>query len=285
MLRIAIQSKGRMSQESLDLLDTVGVKLVLRESNPLLVRSSNFPAEVMFCEKERIPDFVAQGIVDVGICGEYLARQAGTSEECILKRLGFNKSTLSLAVPRDAKYRGIEWFVGKTIATPYPDLLTRYLKSRGVKATAQFMREHVYMTPKVGIADAICDRVHSGTSLMSENLKEVETVMTSEAILIATPNMTPLNQMILEEFLLRIDAIQAAVGKKFVRMNIPTDNKDEIISILPSVHRPSIAHYQDDDIISLSVVMDEKRLWDILERLKELGAKEILICPIDKMIL
>jgi ATP phosphoribosyltransferase len=274
-----------MSQESLDLLDTVGVKLVLRESNPLLVRSSNFPAEVMFCEKERIPDFVAQGIVDVGICGEYLARQAGTSEECILKRLGFNKSTLSLAVPRDAKYRGIEWFVGKTIATPYPDLLTRYLKSRGVKATAQFMREHVYMAPKVGIADAICDRVHSGTSLMSENLKEVETVMTSEAILIATPNMTPLNQMILEEFLLRIDAIQAAVGKKFVRMNIPTDNKDEIISILPSVHRPSIAHYQDDDIISLSVVMDEKRLWDILERLKELGAKEILICPIDKMIL
>ena len=274
-----------MCQESLDLLDSVGVKLVLRESNPLLVRSSNFPAEVLFIEKDRIPEFVAQGIADVGICGEYLARQAGTPDACIIKRLGFNKSTLSLAIPRDAKYKGIEWFMGKTIATPYPDLLSRYLKSRGVKATTRLMREHVYMALKVGVADAICDRVYSGTALMNENLKEVETVMSSEAILIATPNMKPLNRMILDEFLLRIDAIQAAVGKKFVRMNITADKKDDITAILPSVHRPSIAHYQDDDTISLSVVMDEKRLWDILERLKELGAKEILICPIDKMIL
>ena len=147
------------------------------------------------------------------------------------------------------------------------------------------MREHVYMAPKVGIADAICDRVYSGTALMSENLKEVETVMTSEAILIATPNMTPLNKMILDEFLLRIDSIQAAVGKKFVRMNVPTENLESIISILPSVHRPSLSHYQNDEFVSVSVVMDEKRLWDILERLKSLGAKEILICPIDKMIL
>mgnify|MGYP003303124910 FL=1 len=285
MLRIAIQSKGRMNQESLDLLESVGVKLVLRESNPLLVRSSNFPAEVLFVEKERIPEFVAQGIADIGICGEYLACQAGTLDSCIIKRLGFNKSTLSLAIPRDAKYKGIEWFMGKTIATPYPDLLLKYLKSQGVKAKARLMREHVYMAPKVGIADAICDRVHSGTALMSENLKEVETVMTSEAILIAAPNMTPLNRMILDEFLLRIDAIQAAVGKKFVRMNVPTSTLEQIIAILPSVHRPSLSHYQNDEFVSVSVVMDEKRLWDILEKLKSLGAKEILICPIDKMIL
>lgn len=285
MLRIAIQSKGRMNQESLELLDSVGVKLSVRESNPILVRSSNFPAEVLFIEKDRIPEFVAQGIVDVGICGEYLARQAGTPDECIIKRLGFNKSTLSLAIPRDAKYRGIEWFIGKSIATPYPDLLSRFLKSHGIKATARLMREHVYMAPKVGIADAICDRVYSGTSLMSENLKEVETVMTSEAILIATPQMSPLNQMILDEFLLRIDAIQEAVGKKFVRMNVPIANLDAIIGILPALHSPSIAKYQDEEYMSVSVVMDEKRLWDILERLKELGAKEILICPIDKMIL
>lgn len=274
-----------MCQESLDLLDSVGVKLVLRESNPLLVRSSNFPAEVLFVEKDRIPEFVAQGIADVGICGEYLARQAGTPDSCVIKRLGFNKSTLSLAIPRDAKYKGIEWFIGKTIATPYPDLLTRYLKTRGVKASTRLMREHVYMAPKIGIADAICDRVHSGTSLMSENLKEVETVMTSEAILVATPTMTPLNQMILDEFLLRIDALQAAVGKKFVRMNVPINMVDEIVEILPSVHRPSLSRYHDDEWVSVSVVMDEKRLWDILERLKTLGAKEILICPIDKMII
>lgn len=285
MLRIAIQSKGRMNQESLELLDSVGVKLSVRESNPILVRSSNFPAEVLFIEKDRIPEFVAQGIVDVGICGEYLARQAGTPDECIIKRLGFNKSTLSLAIPRDAKYRGIEWFIGKSIATPYPDLLSHFLKSHGIKATTRLMREHVYMAPKVGIADAICDRVYSGTSLMSENLKEVETVMTSEAILIATPQMSPLNQMILDEFLLRIDAIQEAVGKKFVSMNLPVANLDSIVGILPAVHRPSIAKYQDDSFVSVSVVMDERRLWDILERLKEFGAKEILICPIDKMIL
>lgn len=274
-----------MNQESLELLDSVGVTLSVRESNPILVRSSNFPAEVLFLEKDRIPEFVSQGIVDIGICGEYLARQANTPDDCIIKRLGFNKSSLSLAIPRDVKYRGMEWFIGKSIATPYPDLLSRFLKLHGIKATTRLMREHVYMAPKVGIADAICDRVYSGTSLMSENLREVETVMTSEAILIATPSMSPLNRMILDEFLLRIDAIQAAVGKKFVRMNIPTDKKDEITAILPYIHRPSIAHYQDDDTISLSVVMDEKRLWDIFERLKELGAKEILICPIDKMIL
>lgn len=285
MLRIAIQSRGRMNQESLELLDSVGVKLSVREANPMLVRSSNFPAEVLFIEKDRIPEFVALGIVDVGICGEYLARQAGTPDDCIIKRLGFNRSTLSLAIPRDAKYRGIEWFAGKSIATPYPELLSRFLKSHGVKATTRLMREHVYMAPKVGIADAICDRVYSGTALMSENLKEVETVMTSEAILIATQSISPLNRMILDEFLLRIDAIQAAVGKKFVRMNVPLCNLDAIIAILPSVHRPSLSHYQNDEFVSVSVVMDEKRLWDILERLKELGAKEILITPIDKMIL
>ncbi len=274
-----------MNQESLDLLDSVGVKLSVRESNPILVRSSNFPAEVLFIEKDRIPEFVAQGIVDIGVCGEYLARQAGTPDECVIKRLGFNKSTLSLAIPRDAKYRGIEWFIGKTIATPYPDLLLKFLKLHGIKANARLMREHVYMAPKVGIADAICDRVYSGTSLMSENLKEVETVMTSEAILIATPSMSPLNKMILDEFLLRIDAIQEAVGKKFVRMNVPTDRVDEVVAILPAVHSSSVAQYKSDEFVSLSLVMDERRLWDILERLKELGAKEILVCPIDKMIL
>lgn len=274
-----------MNQESLELLDSVGVKLSVRESNPMLVRSSNFPAEVLFIEKDRIPEYVALGLVDVGICGEYLACQAGTPENCIIKRLGFNKSTLSLAIPRDAKYRGIEWFAGKSIATPYPELLSKFLKSHGVKATTRLMREHVYMAPKVGIADAICDRVYSGTSLMSENLKEVETVMTSEAILIATSSMSPLNQMILDEFVQRIDAIQAAVGKKFVRMNIPICNLEAILKILPAVHQPSISHYLDNEWLCVSVVMDEKRLWDILERLKEFGAKEILISPIDKIIL
>ena len=274
-----------MNQESLDLLDSVGVRLSVRNTNPLIVRSSNFPAEVLFIEKERIPEFVKQGIVDVGICGEYLARQAGVREDCIIKKLGFNKSTLSLAIPRDTKYRGIEWFMGKRIATPYPDLLMKYLKSRGVKASAFLMREHVYMAPKVGIADAICDRVHSGTALMSENLKEVETVMTSEAVLITAPSMSPLNRMILDEFLLRIDSVQVAVGKKFVRMNVPLDHVDEVFSILPSVHRPSVQYYQDDEYASVSVVMDEKRFWDILDRLKTIGVKEILICPIEKMIM
>lgn len=284
MLRIAIQSKGRTSQESLELLDAVGVKLVLREANSLLVRSSNFPAEVLFVEKDRIPELVVQGVVDVGICNEYLVSQASMPSDSIIKRLGFSKSTLSLAVPRDAKYKGIEWFSGKTIATPYPELLSRYLKSRGVKATTRLMREHVHMALKVGVADAICDRVHSGTALVSENLKEVETVMTSEAVLIANPSMALLNRMILEEFILRIDAIGAAVGKKFVRMNVPMAVVDEIVAILPSAHHPSISHY-DNEWVSISVVMDEKRLWDILERLKTLGTKEILICPIEKMIL
>ncbi len=284
MLRIAIQAKGRMSQECIELLHSVGVKLTIRETNPVLVRSSNFPAEVLFIEKDRIPEFLSNNVADVGIMGEYMAKAHGTPDELIIKRLGFDKSTLSLAVPREIKYKGIEWFIGKSVATPYPDLLTKYFKSRNIKAQIRMMREYVYMAPKVGMADAICDRVHSGTTLISENLKEVETVMHSEAVLVVSPNLTPQKQMILDEFILRIDSVQNAMGKKLITMNVPKKNIEYVNEIMLSLKKPTIIPLQGDEWVSLSTVIDERRLWDIVEKLKLCGVEDIVVRSIEKII-
>lgn len=284
MLRIAIQPKGRMNQECMNLLEQVGVKLSIRESNPVLVRSSNFPAEVLFLEKDSIPELVQSSVVDVAICGEYMAQQALVPKDCIVKRLGFDKSTLSLAIPRDTKYKGIEWFTGKTIATPYPELVQQFFKNKNIRTNVRLMREQVYMAPKIEVADAICDRVHSGTTLISEHLKEVEVIMQSEAVLIVSPAITPQKKMILDELIQRIEAVQYAVGKKFVSLNAPVAALDDIIEFMPSLRRPTITYYNDNEWATVSTVMDEKRLWDIIERLKYLGAEEIVICPIDKII-
>lgn len=284
MLRIAIQSKGRMSQECIDLLHSVGVTLTIRETNPVLVRSSNFPAEVLFLEKDRIPEFLANKVADIGIVGEYIARDYGTPENLIVKRLGFDRSTLSLAVPRDIKYKGIEWFIGKSIATPYPNLLAKYFKSRSIKTTIRMVRESVYMAPKVGMADAICDRVHSGTTLISEHLKEVETVMQSEAVLVVSPGLNAQKQMILDEFILRIESVQNAKGKKSVTMNVPKLNLQNVLSTMPNFKKAIVLPLLDEEWVCVSMVVDERRLWDIVEKLQVYGVEDIKVNSIEKII-
>ncbi len=274
-----------MSQECIDLLQAVGVKLTIRDKNPVLVRSNNFPAEVLFLEKDRIPEFLLNKVADVGIMGEYMALAHKTPKANIIKRLGFDRCAVSLAIPRETKYRGIEWFMGKTIATPYPNLVSDYLKSRGVKAHVCTIHEAVPMAPKVGIADAICDRVDSGTTLIRENLKEVESVMQSEAVLVTSPDISPQKQMILDEFILRIESVHNAMGKKIVTMNVPKDCLQNVIDIVPSLKTPTIIPLYGENWLSLSTVIDEKRLWDIVDKLKHYGVTDLVVRPIEKIIL
>ena len=284
MLRIAIQSRGRLSQARIALLDAVGVKLTIRDQHPVLVRSSNFPAEVLFFEKDRVPEFVASGVADIGITGEYMALSKNISEESMVKRLGFDRCNLSLAVPCEVKYKGLEWFIGKRVATPYPDALTKFFKQRNIRALVIPVREQVTMAPKIGLADAIFDRVFSGTTLFSQHLKEVEMVMHSEAVLIANANLTPQKLMILDELLLRIDAVQNAMGKKYLMMNVPTEKISDLLEVIPALQKPTIMPLTDPEWQAVHVVIDEKRFWDIIEKLKQLGAVNLLLSPIEKLI-
>ena len=284
MLRIAIQSRGRLSEASIALLDAVGVKLAIREQNPVLVRSSNFPAEVLFFEKDRVPEFVASGIADIGITGEYMALSKNIPDELIVKRLGFDRCSLSLAVPRDVKYKGLEWFIGKRVATPYPDALTKFFKQRNIRAQVVPVREQVTMAPKIGLADAIFDRVFSGTTLFSQHLKEVEVVMHSEAVLIANATLSPQKLMILEELIQRIDAVQNAMGKKYLMMNVPKDKVHDVLEVLPALQKPTVMPLSDPAWEAVHVVIDEKRFWDIVEKLKQLGAVNLLLTTLEKLI-
>lgn len=284
MLRIAIQSEGRISQETLKMLDKVGVLLSIRDENPVLVRSINFPAEVLFVEKDLLPGVVEKGVADVGICGEYTAMQYGYDGGQVIKRLGYGQATLSLAVPQNIKYKGIEWFKDKTIATPYPDLLSRYMKSRGVRCQVRQVKNRVYLATQIGLADAICDRVHSGTTLLSHNMKEVETIMKSEAVMIVSPRITPQKMMILDAFMARIDATSNAITKRMVRMMVPTERKDEIVPLLQVANNFEVWSSDNGPMTRIEVLMEEKHLWDVVDTLRKMGAREIVVMQIDKLI-
>ncbi len=284
MLRIAIQSKGRMNQECIDLLHSVGVNLTIRSNNQVLIRSNDFPAEVLFLEKDRMPDFLTNKVADIGIMGEYMARAYNTPDDLIIKKLGFDKCAISLAIPQEVKYKGIEWFIGKSIATPYPELVSAFLKQKNIKAQTRMLRESVSISPKIGMSDAICDRVDSGTTLLSQNLREVEVVMQSEAVLVVAPDLSPQKKMILEELMLRIESAQNAMGKKLITMNVPKQNLDAVIDIMPALKKPTIVELYGEEWMSVSTVLAEKRLWDIAEKLKLYGVENIVVRPIEKII-
>ncbi len=282
MLRIAVQSKGRLYDETMLLLEEAGIKLN-RGKRILLLSAKGFPVEVLFLRDDDIPQSVANGVADIGIVGEneYVEKGAGAR---LVKRLGFSKCRLSLAIPKDEEYNGIKWFEGKTIATSYPEILINYLGKYHVKADLHVISGSVEIAPGIGLADAICDLVSSGSTLVSNRLKEVEVVMRSEALLIANNELSVEKQEILDELLFRFEAIQAAEGKKYVLLNAPKDNLQEIIEILPGVKSPTITPLADDGWVSVQSVITEKHFWEIIGRLKAMGAQGILIIPIEKMI-
>lgn len=283
LLRIAVQAKGRLFEETMNLLSESDIKLS-PSKRKLLVQSTNFPIEVLFLRDDDIPQSVATGVADIGIVGEN--EYAEKKEDAdILKRLGFSKCRLSLAMPKDIEYPGVKWFHGKKIATSYPVILEDFLSANGVKAEIHVITGSVEVAPGIGLADAIFDIVSSGSTLVSNRLKEVEVVMKSEALLIGNKSMTAEKKEILEELLFRMDAVEAAEDKKYVLMNAPRDKVEEIISVLPGMKSPTIMPLAQDGWCSVHTVLDEKRFWEIIGKLKALGAEGILVLPIEKMIL
>ena len=283
MLRIAVQSKGRLYDETMLLLEEAGIKLN-RGKRILLLSAKGFPVEVLFLRDDDIPQSVANGVADVGIVGENEYVEKG-SEAWLVKRLGFSKCRLSLAIPKDELYEGVQWFEGKTIATSYPEILKAYLKEQQVNAELHVISGSVEIAPGIGLADAIFDIVSSGSTLVSNQLKEVEVVMQSEALLIANKNLSEEKQTILDELLFRFEAIQMAEGKKYVLLNAPKEQLDEIIEVLPGMRSPTITPLADGNWVSVQSVIAEKHFWEIIGKLKAIGAQGILVLPIEKMIL
>lgn len=282
MLRIAVQSKGRLYDETMSLLSESDIKLNLSKRT-LLVQASNFPLEVLFLRDDDIPQTVADGVADIGVVGEneFLERHEDAE---IIQRLGFSRCRLSLAVPKQVQYTGVEWFNGRKISTSYPNILRRYLDENGVKADIHVITGSVEISPGIGLADAIFDIVSSGSTLVSNNLKEVETVMQSEALLIGYKKMSGEKRRVLDELLFRFEAVQNAYDKKYVLMNAPKESLDDILKVLPGMKSPTVMPLATPGWCSVHTVLDEERFWEIIGKLKALGAQGILVIPIEKMI-
>ncbi len=283
MIRIAIQSKGRLFEETMNILQESGIKIP-SSKRTLLVESPNFPLEVLYLRDDDIPETVADGVADIGIVGENEFMERNADAE-IISRLGFSKCRLSLAIPKSVEYSGLQWFEGKKIATSYPGILRRFMQSKGINLDIHVIQGSVEIAPGIGLSDGIFDIVSSGSTLVSNNLKEVEVVMHSEALLIGNKNIDNDKKEVLKEILFRFDAVRTAEDKKYVLMNAPTDKVKDIIQVLPGIKSPTVMPLATEGWSSIHTVLDEKRFWEIIGQLKRLGAEGILVLPIEKMIL
>ena len=283
MLRIAVQSKGRLFDDTMNLLAEADIK-VSASKRTLLVQSSNFPLEVLYLRDDDIPQSVASGVADLGVVGENEFVERGEDAD-IISRLGFSKCRLSLAIPKDIDYPGLEWFNDKKIATSYPGILRHFMEKHGINTEIHVITGSVEISPGIGLADGIFDIVSSGSTLVSNNLHEVEIVMQSEALLIGNKNLDDEKKATLQEMLFRFEAVRSAEDKKYVRMNAPKARLQDIINVLPGLKSPTVIPLADDDWCSVHTVLDQKRFWEIIGKLKEMGAQGILVTPIEKMIL
>lgn len=283
MLRIAVQSKGRLYDETMELIAQTGIKFAAVKRT-LLVPSRNFPVEILFLRDDDIPDSVATGTADVGIVGlnEVLEKRQQVQ---VLHKLGFSRCRLSLAIPRDAAYTGVQWFNGKKIATSYPAILKDYLDRNGIEADIHVINGSVEIAPGIGLADGIFDIVSSGGTLVSNNLVEVEKIIDSQAVLIGGTRQLPEEkQAVLDELIFRFKAVKAADGKKYLLMNVPRTRLDEVVAILPGMKSPTILPLADAEWCSVHTVIEETKFWEIITRLKTAGAEGILVLDIMKMI-
>ena len=283
MLRIAVQSKGRLYEETMDLLKAAGIKLVAVKRT-LLVPSRNFPVELLFLRDDDIPDSVASGTADIGIVGlnEVMEKRKDVK---VVRPLGFSKCRLSLAIPKEAQYGGVEWFQGKKIATSYPVILTDFLKNQGIEADIHVISGSVEIAPGIGLADGIFDIVSSGSTLVSNNLREVEVVLDSEAVLISgTSALSIEKEAVLDELLFRIEAVKVAENKKYVLMNVPREKLQAVLAILPGIKSPTILPLADENWCSVHSVLEEKQLWTCINAVKAVGATGILVLNIEEMV-
>lgn len=283
MLRIAVQSKGRLFDDTMNLLAEADIK-VSASKRTLLVQSSNFPLEVLYLRDDDIPQSVANGVADIGVVGENEFIEKGEDAQ-IISHLGFSKCRLSLAIPKEINYTGLQWFNNKKIATSYPNILRSFMNKNGIRADIHEITGSVEISPGIGLADGIFDIVSSGSTLVSNNLREVEVVMKSEALLIGNWKMDDEKHNILNDMLFRFEAVRSAQDKKYVMMNAPKDKIADITKVLPGIKSPTIIPLADEEWCSIHTVLDEKRFWKIISKLKEMGAQGILVTPIEKMIL
>ncbi len=282
-LRIAVQSKGRLNEDTMSILNEAGIG-VPGTKRTLLVSARKFPMEVLYLRDDDIPETVTDGVADIGVVGlnEYLEREGDAD---IVKNLGFGGCRLSIAIPKEHEYTGPQWLEGRRIATSYPVILRRWLKEQGVSAHIHVITGSVEISTGIGLADAIFDIVSSGATLVSNNLKEVEVVLESEAVLIAHKNLPEEKRSILEQLLFRMDAVMTAADKRYVLMNAPKDCVENIIAVLPGIKSPTIMPLAQEDWCSIHTVLDEQCFWEIIGKLKEAGAQGILVLPIEKMIM
>ena len=267
----------------MSLLTESGIKLVA-SSRRLISAAKNFPLEALFLRDDDIPQCVADGVADIGIVGKNEVLEQQQTVE-IIKHLGFSKCRLSLAIPKDVMYAGLDWFSGKKIATSYPRILKDFLIKNGIKADIHFIAGSVEIAPGIGLADAIFDIVSSGSTLVSNRLKEVVEILDSEAVLVATSTLTKEKQAILDELIFRIEAVEKGRGKKYILLNAPNDKLNQIIKVLPGMTSPTIMPLAKSGWSSLHSVINESEFWEVIGNLKKNGAEGILVLPIEKMIL
>lgn len=283
MLKIAIQKSGRLSDKSLGIIEECGISFS-RNKTKLRSASANFPLEFLFLRDDDIPKYVASGVADIGIVGENVLAEKGEAVDLTM-RMGFSRCRLSIGVRQKEQYSGPEFLAGKKIATSYPSLLQQFLDEHGLSAEIHEISGSVEIAPSIGLADAVCDIVSSGSTLLANGLKEVETIFRSEAVLISQRGLTPDKQAILDQLMFRIRSVQKAQSYKYILMNVPNENIQAVADILPGMKAPTVMPLATEGWSSVHTVVKEDDFWEIIEQLKTLGAEGILVAPIEKMIL
>jgi len=282
-IKIAIQKSGRLNEESLQILKDCGISID-NGKDQLKASSRNFPMEVFYLRNGDIPQYLRDGVVDIAIIGENVLIEKG-EDIVIAEKLGFSKCKVSLAVPKSVKYNSVKDFEGKRIATSYPNTVLNYLKNKGVNSELHIINGSVEIAPNIGLADAICDIVSSGSTLFKNNLKEVEVMLTSEAVLAVSPKINKEQNELLEKLQFRIQAVLRARKSKYVLLNAPNDKLDGILALLPGMRSPTVLPLADNGWSSVHTVIDKDTFWEVIDELKQAGAEGILVCPIEKMVL
>lgn len=282
-IRIAIQKSGRLNEESIEILKDCGISID-NGKDQLKASSRNFPMEVFYLRNGDIPQYLRDGVVDIAIIGENVLIEKG-EDISIAERLGFSKCKVSLAVPKSVKYTSVKDFEGKRIATSYPNTVINYLADKGVKSDIHIINGSVEIAPNIGLADAICDIVSSGSTLFKNNLKEVEVMLTSEAVLAVSPKISDERKDILSKLQFRIQSVLRARQSKYVLLNAPNDKLDEVLALLPGMRSPTVLPLAEEGWSSVHTVLNKDKFWEVIDELKKVGAEGILVCPIEKMVL
>lgn len=282
-LRISIQKSGRLNEDSLKLIKECDIA-VDTGNDQLKVTARNFPLEVFFLRNSDIPQYIEDGVADIAIIGENLLVEKQHNVK-VVRKLGFSKCRVSLAVPKNVEYTGIEYFNGKKLATSYPKTLQKYLAEKGVSAEIHEISGSVEIAPNIGLSDGICDIVSTGSTLFKNGLKEVEVMYQSEAVIIAGTNLDAETQALLDAFLFRINSVMAARNNKYILLNAPNDKLSEIVQLLPGMKSPTVMPLADSGWSSVHSVISDNEFWENIDALKAAGAQGILIVPIEKMVL